>query len=177
MSQGPLTQWVNVPKHEIFTQDGDGATRDRCGKVTVEVFFEKASMPIGYKVRVRPTGGDNVEYTQKEVAATEASGNKQFHMRHKDYSNKVKEALNSSGERLGLMAGGTCSIASDGESDGKYDPPMGLPSRLNALPGNLRRLLTGSVWRSPIFTDKLTQRYAEERLTRTSAKGDVKQIL
>lgn len=111
------------------------------------------------------------------AAAIEVSGNRQFHMRHVDYSKEVKKALNAIAERLALMAGGSCPIAAKSENDSKYDPPMGLPSRLNALSGNLRRLLTGSVWRSPIFTDKLTQRYAEERLNKTGAKGNVKQVL
>ena len=110
------------------------------------------------------------------VAAIETSG-KQFHMRHKDYSDKVKEALNAIGERLETMADATCPIASSSEEDGKIDPPMGLPSRLNALSGNLRRLLIGGVWRAPIFTDKLTKQYAEERLARSKAKGNVKKVL
>lgn len=111
------------------------------------------------------------------AAAIEASGNKQFHMRHADYSNQVKKALNAIGERMSQMAVETCPIASNSEDDGKIDPPMGLPSRLDALSNNLRRLLTGEVWRAPIFTDKLTQQYAEERLTQTASKGDVEQIL
>lgn len=111
------------------------------------------------------------------VAAIEASGNKQFHMRHADYSAEVKKALNAIGKRLKIMIRGACPIAAQSKENGKVDPPMGLTARLNVLSDNLRRLLTGSVWRPPIFTDKLTERYAEERLLQTKAKGDVKQVL
>lgn len=62
-----LEQWVNLTKHEIFTKDGDGATLDRCGKITVEAMFEKANIPIGYKVKVTPVGGNNATYTKKEM--------------------------------------------------------------------------------------------------------------
>lgn len=111
------------------------------------------------------------------AAAIEASGNLQFHMRHVDYSREVKKALNAIGARLRVMAAGACPIAAKSKENGKIDPPMGLTARLNVLSDNLRGLLTGDVWRAPIFTDKLTQQYAEERLTKTSAKGDVKQVL
>lgn len=111
------------------------------------------------------------------AAAIEVSGNKQFHMRHKDYSNKVKESLNAIGKRLKVMSGNSCPIAKSSQENGKVDPPMGLSSRLDALSNNLRRLVTGEVWRAPIYTDKLTQQYAKERLSQTDSKGEVEHIL
>lgn len=111
------------------------------------------------------------------AAAIEASGNLQFHMRHNDYSRAVRKALDKIGERLKAMMRGTCPIAAKSKENGKIDPPMGLTARLNVLSDNLRRLVTGSVWRPPIFTDKLTQQYAKERLTDTGAKGQVTKVL
>ena len=112
------------------------------------------------------------------AAAIDASGNKQFHMRHKEYSREVRKSLNAIGERLDDMMDEACPIAVKNTQDEKTDPPMGLPSRLDALSDNLRNLLTGTVWRSPIFTDKLTKQYADERFgEQTDAKGEVKQVL
>lgn len=111
------------------------------------------------------------------AAAIEAAGGRQFHMRHEIYSKEVRKALDAIGKRLKIMMRGACPIAAKSKENGKIDPPMGLTARLNVLSDNLRRLVTGSVWRPPIFTDKLTQRYAEERLVSTGAKGDVKQVL
>lgn len=111
------------------------------------------------------------------AAAIEASGHKQFHMRHSNYSREVKDSLNAIGARLKKMAGGDCPLAKQSQDNGKIDPPMGLPSRLNALSGNLRGLVTGKVWRSPIFTDKLTEQYAAERLLKTNALGNIVKIL
>ena len=111
------------------------------------------------------------------AAAIEASGNKQFHMRHKDYSDEVRRALDAIGERLEEMMDEACPIAAENTQDEKTDPPMGLSSRLDALSENLRRLVTGDVWRAPIYTDKLTQQYADEHLDKTDAKGDIKQVL
>ena len=68
---GKLVQWVNLPKGDIFTKDGDGATLERCGKIVIEAFFEKADMPIGYKVKVTPTGSNNATYTKKEMRRNE----------------------------------------------------------------------------------------------------------
>lgn len=62
-----LEQWVNLPKDEKFTNDGDGATLERCGKVSIEVMFLKDDVPISYKVKVTPVGSDNAVYTKKEM--------------------------------------------------------------------------------------------------------------
>lgn len=96
------------------------------------------------------------------AASIAASGGRQFHMRHNKYSDKVAEILEAIASRLKLMVAGECPIAADNEDDGKFDPPMGLPGRLNVLSGNLRRLLIGGVWRDPMFTDELTREYSED---------------
>lgn len=96
------------------------------------------------------------------AASIAASGGRQFHMRHNKYSDKVTEILEAIGTKLTLMAIGACPIAADSEDDGKFDPPTGLPGRLDVLSGNLRRLLTGGVWRPPLYTDDLTRVYADD---------------
>jgi hypothetical protein len=111
------------------------------------------------------------------VAAAIESTKMQFHMRRVDYSREVKKSLNAIGRRLKIMAGGSCSIAKDSQDKGKIDPPMGLVGRLTTLSGNLRSLLVGSVWLTPIFTDKLSKQYAEEKLKHTESKGSVKQVM
>lgn len=111
------------------------------------------------------------------AAAIEASGHKQFHMRHLDYSIEVQKSLDAIGARLKKMATSDCPLAKSSQDKGKIDPPMGLPSRLNVLSGNLRRLVSGSVWRSPIFTDKLTKQYANEKLMSTNALGAIEKVL
>lgn len=107
------------------------------------------------------------------AAAITASGHKQFHMRHADYSAEVKRALNAMADRLKALSGGLCPVAAKSDGDGKIEPPMALPAKLNVLSGNLRRLVIGKIWRAPIFTDKLTKKYAEEKLVKTLAKGTV----
>lgn len=111
------------------------------------------------------------------AAAISESGNKQFHMRHADYSKEVKKMLNALGERLRLMAGGGCPLASRSKEDGKYDPPTGITGRLDVLSGNLRRLLIGPVWRSPIFTDdKLMGEYVKSLASLPSARGTIDKV-
>lgn len=62
-----VEQFVNILKQDMFTKDNDGLTLDRCGRtIKIEVTFEKANMPIGYKVKVTPVGNDNATYTKKE---------------------------------------------------------------------------------------------------------------
>lgn len=109
------------------------------------------------------------------AAAIEASGNRQFHMRHKDYSDKVREILKAIAERLATMAEEGCDIAKQ-KKNGKLAPPMGLPGRLNALSSNLRRLLIGPLWRDPIFTDKLTKEYAND-LKEVKKKGQIRKVV
>ncbi|NTX39571.1 hypothetical protein HUA78_34560 [Myxococcus sp. CA033] len=118
------------------------------------------------------------------AAAIEASGGRQFHMRHKPYSDKARAILQSIGERLAVMATESCSIAmeSKAENEDRFAPPLGLTARLNSLSESLRGLLTKSVWRPPLYTDSLTQDYADEmvgigKFTRSKAKGSVTRIL
>lgn len=98
------------------------------------------------------------------VDAMNVSPKKQFHMRHADYSNKVREILDSMGAKLKLYATGLCPVAKKGTEDKKSNPPGGLAGRLDALSERLRGLLRGSPtgWRNPLFLDELTKKYFEE---------------
>ncbi|NVJ21930.1 MULTISPECIES: AHH domain-containing protein [Myxococcus] len=118
------------------------------------------------------------------AAAIEASGGRQFHMRHMRYSEKVTEILQAIGERLAVMADDSCPLAkkSKAKDVDEFDPPLGLTARLHSLSQNLRGLLTKSVWRPPLYTDSLTQEYADEmvhqkKFARSKAKGSITQIL
>jgi hypothetical protein len=94
------------------------------------------------------------------AASIEASGHRQFHMRHEDYSYKVQEILDAMGNQIKLM-GSRCPVAAGGQDDaGKFDPPAGLKARLDGLSARMRSLLIGAVWRPPFFTDDLSQEYA-----------------
>ncbi|NTX17799.1 AHH domain-containing protein [Myxococcus sp. CA056] len=115
------------------------------------------------------------------AAAIEASGGRQFHMRHKPYSDKVRQTLQSIGERLQVMADEACPLAKASKDQDKCAPPLGLTARLNLLSENLRGLLTKSVWRPPLYTDSLTEEYANTmvatgRFPKTHAKGSITQI-
>lgn len=57
-------QWVNLRKEDKFAEDG--IKKENCGKVTLECMFEKKDVPIQFKVKVSPVGGDNAVYTRKE---------------------------------------------------------------------------------------------------------------
>lgn len=115
------------------------------------------------------------------AAAIEASGGRQFHMRHKPYSDKVRQTLQAMGERLKVMADVACPLAKNSKDQDKCAPPLGLTARLNALSENLRGLLTKSVWRPPLYTDSLTEEYANTlvalgRIPKTRTKGRITQI-
>jgi hypothetical protein len=112
-------------------------------------------------------------YVAESIKTSEG---RQFHMRHKAYSDKVREILKSVAQRLCLMATGGCPIATDSEDDEKFDPPFGLVGRLNALSNNLENLLTGTIWRPPIFTDTMTEQYAVD-LKETKIKTNIKVVL
>ncbi|WP_444993946.1 hypothetical protein [Aliikangiella sp. IMCC44359] len=118
------------------------------------------------------------EFKHAYVAeAIRVSNGAQFHMRHVDYSNEVKKALNKMGEKLKLMAGGECPEASKSKDDGKFDAPKGLGGNLNKLSGNLKRFLTGSVWRAPLYTDKVLMEEYVKSLKQTKKKGQIDKIL
>jgi hypothetical protein len=111
------------------------------------------------------------------AAAIEGSG-RQFHMSHKKYSEKVREILDAVGRRLHLMSrGGICAVAKRHKSeDGKFEPPFGLVARLNVLSQNLRRLMTGSTWRPPLYGDARTQEYAKD-LARAKEECKVERVV
>jgi hypothetical protein len=110
------------------------------------------------------------------AASIHESGQRQFHMRHNDYSRKVTEILEAIANKLAFVAQ-HCPLvpATDKKSD-KYDPPYGLVGRLDALSANLERLLKGPVWRPPLFTDSLTETYAST-LPAILTKGQIDKIL
>ena len=117
------------------------------------------------------------EFKAAYVAATIEVNDTQFHMRHKDYSTKVKEILDTIAERLALMACGMCPIAAEsGAGDDKFEPPGGLKARLVVLSSNLRRLLTGSVWRDPLYTDDMTREYADD-LKHSDKQGRIAKVV
>lgn len=62
-----LTQWVNLPKENIF-KDKDIDSTDRCGTITIEVEVEKADSAIAYKAKIIPSGTDDVTYNSKELS-------------------------------------------------------------------------------------------------------------
>ena len=130
----------------------------------------------GLKVVLRRMGQAVVDESESfksayVAASIEASGRRQFHMRHEDYSYKVQEILDAMGNKLKLLSL-KCPVADDSKDDGKFDPPTGLKTRLNALSGRMKTLLTGSVWRPPFFTDDLSEDYAASlRRVRRSARS------
>jgi hypothetical protein len=134
----------------------------------------------GIRVLKRQRGDDVAEQTEDfktayVAASISVSGGRQFHMRHKKYSDKVKEILKAMAQRLRLMAKGVCPIAK-ASAEKKFDPPVGLVGRLDVLSGNLDRLLTGNVWRAPIYTDAMTEDYAEQ-LARIEDKEPIVKVL
>lgn len=61
-----LVQWVNLEKEDIYAADADVGSKDRCGKLTVEAVFQKADVPLNFKMSVTPVGGKNAVYTAAE---------------------------------------------------------------------------------------------------------------
>lgn len=140
---------------------------------------------LGGIAQIRKRRGDKVIADETEdfkhayvAAAVYVSGNRQFHMRHVDYSNEVRKVLEKIGDRLRLMTSGNCPVASGGKETGKFDPPMGLKGRLNLLSANLKRLLIGKIWRPPMYTDdKLMQEYVKSLSSLPGAKGKIDKII
>ncbi len=93
------------------------------------------------------------------AAGIEASGHRQFHMRHEDYSYKVQEILDAMANKM-LVLSKKCLITGKDPNNGKFDPPGGLKAKLNALSARMKTMLTGGVWRAPFFTDHLSEEYA-----------------
>jgi hypothetical protein len=105
-----------------------------------------------------------------------ASGGRQFHMRHVDYSKLVSKVLEKIAEKLCRMVEGACPLDKGKTADDKIEPPMGLPGRLDALSAQMKTLLVGGIWRSPAFTDDMTATYAAT-LDQAAATPDVSKIL
>lgn len=104
-------------------------------------------------------------------AAIEIAGNRQFHMRHEDYSREVRKILDAMAAKIKLLAA-KCAKAQDGEEDGKFEPPYALKDKLHGLSSRLRRLLIGPTWREPLFTDDLTVEYTKSlKKVRASTRG------
>ncbi|BFU91457.1 MAG: hypothetical protein NTAFB01_26440 [Nitrospira sp.] len=134
----------------------------------------------GIKVIKRRLGEDVADETEdfKTAYVSESirvSG-RQFHMRHKGYSDKVREILKTIAQRLKLMATDECPIAMTSEDDGKFNPPMGLVGRLNVLSANLKGLLVGGLWRPPLYTDAMTEEYAAD-LKDVERKGKIRKVV
>ena len=111
------------------------------------------------------------------VAACIEETGRQFHMRHKEYSTEVQNILNAIGERMCMMVTGTCPLAeSSNDGSDKFDPPPGLVARLNVLSSNLNRLLTGTRWQPPMYTDDLTRQYADDLKT-VKAKARMTKVI
>lgn len=70
-----VVQWVNLTKDEIYTQDSDIDSVDRCGELSIKMSFEKSDVPTTYQVELKPFGSDNVTYS-----AAEESRNTNFKM-------------------------------------------------------------------------------------------------
>ncbi len=62
-----VIQWVNLEKHDEYAKDPDIGSKDRCGALEVKSAFKKANIPLLYKVKVSPSGSDNVTYSKAEL--------------------------------------------------------------------------------------------------------------
>lgn len=130
----------------------------------------------GLKVVLQRLGQVVVDETESfksayVAAGIEVSGHRQFHMRHEDYSYKVKEILDAMGNKIKLLSS-KCPVADDGKDDGKFDPPVGLKTKLDGLSGRMKSLLIGAVWRPPFFTDDLSEEYSKtlQKVRRSARK-------
>ncbi len=111
-------------------------------------------------------------------ASIEISGNRQFHMRHKDYSIQVQKVLDKIAAKLEKMEDGACKIASDSKEDGKLDAPLGLVARLNVLSAQLKVLLIGPVWHKKFFgDDKLMTEYLSLYKEVKGLKADIVKVI
>jgi hypothetical protein len=122
---------------------------------------------------------EDFKYAFTVAAIEKPATTRQFHMRHADYSNKVRQVLGNIGARLHVMTTKTCPLAKDSkDADGKFNAPYALKGRLNLLSSNLRRLVTGDIWRPPLYTDALTEKYSHEKKhAQTTASGDIEKVL
>lgn len=70
-----IIQWVNLEKEDDYAADSDIGSKDRCGALEIKSSFAKDSVPLSYKVKVSPSGSDDVTYTTAELGR-----NKNFKM-------------------------------------------------------------------------------------------------
>lgn len=61
-----IIQWVNLEKDDDYLADADIDSKDRCGKLSITTAFAKGKVPLLYKVKVSPSGTDNVTYSEAE---------------------------------------------------------------------------------------------------------------
>jgi len=122
----------------------------------------------GLKALRKRRGGDATATDQesfKYAYACEAieEGGAQFHMRHADYSEKVREILDAMGSKMKALTS-VCPIVKKDGGKKPFDAPPALFNRLNALSDKLKGLLRGTPpsWRNPLFTDELTKEYVED---------------
>jgi len=140
-----------------------------------------------YLIKNKWPSEDGKKYVEHAVSFQEAyiavaikeSGGKQFHMRHNNYSEQVKDVLDGiAAKMMMMMIEGECEIAADGEDDGKIDAPLGLVARLNALSAQLKVLLIGPVWHEEYYgDDKLMTDYFSLVEAVTGLKADIVKVM
>lgn len=112
------------------------------------------------------------------AAAIEVSGGRQFHMRHTDYSNEVRDILDAMGTRIKLMSQHECPVAKKNVEKEKYDAPVGLTAHLNLLSANLERFLIGNQWHKPLYADNhMMEEYIKSLEKVDGLKAKIKKVL
>jgi hypothetical protein len=112
------------------------------------------------------------------AAAIEVSGNRQFHMRHKNYSIQVFKVLDKIAAKMKKMEDGACKIAKDSKDDDKLDAPLGLVARLNVFSAQLKVLLIGPVWHEEYYgDDKLMTDYFSLVTAVEGLKADIVKVI
>lgn len=88
-----------------------------------------------------------------EAAIDQNGEDKQFHMSHTQYSLKVQEIIDALGDKLTLLTSSSKCDKADGKKNDKFDAPRGLIARLDGVSHQMKRFVSGPVWRPPLFTD------------------------
>jgi hypothetical protein len=138
-------------------------------------------LPSPYALSMKnkwPTSQD-AKLAYVEASIDQNGGNKQFHMSHTQYSIKVAAILDRLADKLELLtSSGKCDKA-DSKKSAKFDAPRALVSRLHQVSDQMKRLLTGPVWRRPMVTDDtLMAAYIEKKKMKevVGLKGDIMPI-
>lgn len=128
--------------------------------------------------------GETAEEFKKAYAyAAMTNTGKQFHLSHTIYSNEVRTTLGMIAAKIKEIVKPRkeviCPYAQKKKDDDKLDAPGGLPGRLNALSSNLRRLVTGDVWRPPLYTDAVVATYFSDHLKKKAQalKGQIEKVM